>query len=95
MEWIKHGKPSVLGIASGAVAGVFASPRLGGFQQGMTFARQLPVQFLGAVSSPAYSALLTFLILKVVNVLIGLRVSHEAETEGLDLNLHDERGYNF
>jgi Amt family ammonium transporter len=157
MEWIKHGKPSVLGVVSGAVAGlatitpasgfvgpvgalgigiaagiacqwgatslkrrfgyddaldvfgvhgvggfigviltgVFASPLLGGFQQGMTFARQLPVQFLGAVSTLAYSALLTFLILKVVNVLIGLRVSHEAETEGLDVSLHDERGYNF
>ena len=87
-----HGVGGFLGVV---LTGLFASPLLGGFQQGMTFARQLPIQFLAAVSTLVYSALLTFLILKVVNVLIGLRVSHEAETEGLDVSLHDERGYNF
>jgi len=42
-----------------------------------------------------YCAVATFIILKVIDVVMGLRVSEEQETEGLDLALHDERGYNL
>jgi len=37
----------------------------------------------------------SFIILKVVDAIIGLRVTEEAETQGLDIALHDERGYNL
>jgi Amt family ammonium transporter len=40
-------------------------------------------------------AILSFVILKIIDVVIGLRVTEEQETEGLDIALHDERGYNL
>ena len=40
-----------------------------------------------------YGAIVTFIILKVVDAVIGLRVDEEQETEGLDVALHGERGY--
>jgi Amt family ammonium transporter len=42
-----------------------------------------------------YCGIATFVILKVIDAIIGLRVSEEEETEGLDLSQHDERGYNL
>ena len=38
---------------------------------------------------------MTFILLKIVDMLIGLRVKEDEETEGLDIVLHDERGYNL
>jgi len=157
MEWMSHGKPSVLGIATGAVAGlvaitpasgtagplgalaigaasgivcfvastkikralgyddsldvfgvhavggilgalltgIFADASLGGagLAEGMTIASQLWVQTKGVLFTIVYTAVLSFIILKVVDLVIGLRVTEEQETEGLDLALHDERGY--
>ncbi len=157
MEWISHGKPSVLGIATGAVAGLvaitpasgtagplgalaigaaagivcfvtstklkralgyddsldvfgvhavggilgailtglFADASLGGagLAEGMTIASQLWVQSKGVLFTIVYTAVLSYIILKVVDLVIGLRVTEEQETEGLDLALHDERGY--
>jgi len=157
-EWILHGKPSVLGIASGVVAGlvaitpasgsvgpmgaiaigvaagagcfyaatrlkriigyddsldvfgvhavggiigailtgVFAAESLGGagFGDGnATMSAQVLAQFVGVVSTIAYTAVVSAAILWVINRVIGLRVSQEQEAEGLDLALHDERGY--
>jgi Amt family ammonium transporter len=42
-----------------------------------------------------YTGILTVIILKVVDAIVGLRVTAEQEEEGLDLTLHDERGYNL
>jgi Amt family ammonium transporter len=42
-----------------------------------------------------YTGILSFIILKVVDIIIGLRVTEEEETEGLDVAQHDERGYNL
>ncbi|MGK2872131.1 MAG: ammonium transporter, partial [Alphaproteobacteria bacterium] len=42
-----------------------------------------------------YTGVMSFIILKVIDVLVGLRVSEEEETEGLDIALHDERGYSL
>ncbi len=160
MEWMVHGKPSVLGIASGAVAGlvaitpasgsagpmgaiaigaaagvgcffgatklkrmlgyddsldafgvhgvggiigalltgVFADPSLGGAGLGVEeggIAAQVSVQALGIVATIVYTAVVTAVILLVLKVIIGLRVSEEEETEGLDLSQHDERAYNL
>lgn len=160
VEWVDHGKPSVLGIATGAVAGlvaitpasgyvgpmgalaiglisgvgcfisavkvkralgfddsldafavhgvggiigamltgVFAAPFLGGagFGDGNeTMVAQLIAQFVSIVATIAYTGILSFIILKVIDAVIGLRVSEEEEITGLDLSLHDERGYSI
>lgn len=157
IEWIKHGKPSVLGIVTGMVAGlgtvtpasgyigpigglaigliagvvcyfatqfikrtlkiddsldvfpvhgvggilgtmlaaVFASEKFGGvgYADGMTMGSQLGVQAVGVIATLVYCAIATFVILKVVGMFVGLRVTDEIETQGLDLSEHDERGY--
>ena len=160
-EWLSHGKPSVLGIASGAVAGlvaitpaagtagpmgalviglssgvvcfyaatrlkhalgyddsldvfgvhavggivgailtgVFASPDLGGFgtvySETNTIATQVMTQLKGVLFTVVYTGILTFVILKVVDVVMGLRVSEDEESVGLDIASHNERGYNL
>ncbi len=164
MEWLKHGKPSVLGIVTGMVAGlgtitpasgfvgpagaliiglsagvicfyatvlikqkwkiddsldvfpvhgvggiigtlfagVFASTELGlfsgyGFADGITsISEQVTVQAIGVLATGLYTAVVTFIILKLVGLLTGgIRVDHEDEIKGLDLVSHDERGYNL
>ena len=162
MEWIKYGKPSVLGIVTGMVAGlgtitpasgfvgpggaliigftagivcyyatqlikqkykiddsldvfpvhgvggilgtilagIFASSELGvfsgqGYAEGMAMLSQLKVQAIGVVSVLVFTAVATYLILKLVDMMVGLRVDAEQETYGLDLSQHDERGYDL
>jgi len=157
IEWCKHGKPSVLGIATGAVAGLvaitpasgtvgpiggigigFASGALcfyaasslkralgydysldvfgvhgvGGFGGAIltglftaeifggsgldnSKGRQLYLQFVGAEATIVYSGVLTFSIIKVLDSTIGIRVSPEDESEGLDIALHNERGFSL
>lgn len=56
---------------------------------------QVLVQLTGVGATAVYTAVLTFVILKVIDVMVGLRVSEEEETEGLDLNQHNERGYDL
>lgn len=158
-EWIDHGKPSVLGIATGAVAGlvsitpaagsvgpmgaiaigflgalfaflastkikkalgyddsldvwgvhgvagivgalltgVFVAASLGGvgLEEGMTMGQQVWVQFVSVVATLVYGGVMSFILLKVVDLIVGLRVTEEQETQGLDLALHDERGYSL
>ena len=50
-------------------------------------------QVIGVVATIAYTALGTWVILKITGALVGNRVSDEEETEGLDLVSHNERGY--
>jgi Amt family ammonium transporter len=57
----------------------------------MPLGKQLLVQLEGVLATLIYSGVVTFILLKVVDVLIGLRVSEEAEYEGLDLSQHGER----
>ncbi len=59
-----------------------------------TVGSQLLVQLTGAVATIVWCGLVTLVLLKIVDAILGLRVSEEEETEGLDLTLHDERGYN-
>ncbi len=157
-EWITHGKPSVLGIASGAVAGlvaitpasgsvgpmgaiaiglfsgvgcfyaatrlkrafgyddtldvfgvhavggiigavltgIFCAQGLGGVGFGgdnTSIPEQLVAQIIGVVATILYSGIVSFIILKAVDAVIGLRVTEDEEAEGLDLAQHDERGY--
>ncbi|MBF0422960.1 MAG: ammonium transporter [Magnetococcales bacterium] len=159
MEWVRHGKPSILGIVTGMVAGlgtitpasgfaspaggafigflagmicygftqvikqrlkiddsldvspvhgvggilgtvltgVFASPSLGGsgFTTPVTMTHQLQVQALGVLATLLWSGVLTYIVLKIVDTLVGLRADRDQEAEGLDLAFHDEKGYNF
>jgi Amt family ammonium transporter len=157
VEWAHRGKPTVLGAASGAVAGLVAITPASGFvgpmpaliiglaggalcylavslknklgyddsldvvgvhgvggtwgaiatglfasklindagNNGLFFgnAGQLGVQALSVVAAWAYSFVLTLIILKVLDATMGLRVSDEDESIGLDLSLHGESGY--
>ena len=158
IEWIKHGKPSILGICSGAVAGlatitpasgfvgpmgamtigflagalcffaattmkrafgyddsldafgvhgvggvigslltgVFASKLLGGYPvNDLGIGAQLGAQVLGIVITAVWSGGVSYVLLKGIDRVIGLRVSATDETEGLDVTQHDEQGYNF
>ena len=162
MEWIRHGKPSVLGIVTGMVAGlgtitpasgfvgpggalviglsagivcyfatqaikqkfkiddsldvfpvhgvggvlgtilagVFASDALGvlsgqGYNEGMTMTSQVHVQIVGVIATFAYTAVVTYLLLKLVDKLLVLRVDEEQELRGVDLVEHDEKGYDL
>jgi len=154
-EWVKHGKPSVLGIVTGMVAGlgtitpasgyvgpvgaliigisagvvcyfatqyikrvlkiddsldvfpvhgvggalgtlltaVFAAESMGGLGLETSISSQFVTQLTGVVATVVWCGGITFIILKVLDAVIGLRVSEDEETEGLDLVLHNERGY--
>ena len=56
---------------------------------------QFVVQLTGAVAAIAYSMILTFIILKVTDTLVGIRVQDEEEVQGLDLTQHSEIGYSL
>jgi Amt family ammonium transporter len=92
-----HGVGGMLGTL---LAGVFASASLGAFSgQGyvgdMTMAGQVKIQVIGIVAIALFTAAMTAALLKLIDVTLGLRVGAEEETMGLDLVLHDERGYNL
>ncbi|MBF0368399.1 MAG: ammonium transporter [Magnetococcales bacterium] len=156
-EWVRHGKPSVLGIVTGAVGGlvaitpasgfvgpmgalaigaisgfvcfwsattmkrklgyddsldafgvhgvggivgailtgVFVSADLGGvgLAEGMTMSGQVAAQTMSVVVTAVYCGIISFLLLKIIDATLGLRVDEESEIMGLDISLHDERGY--
>ena len=79
------------------MAGIFVASNLGGagLADGRSIADQLGIQFVGVVATVVWTAVVTFLILKLVSKFVDLRVSEEDETEGLDLVSHDERGYSI
>ncbi len=87
-----HGVGGALGTI---LTGVFASNALGVFsgQHEITISSQVVIQTIGVLATLGYTAVATWIILKVTDALIGNRVSEEEETEGLDLVSHNERGY--
>jgi Amt family ammonium transporter len=89
-----HGVGGILGTLA---AGVFVASGLGGigYADGMNMSSQLLVQGTGVVATAVWSGLCALIILKVLGATVGLRVAPEQETEGLDLVLHDETGYNL
>lgn len=157
-EWIVRGKPSMLGIASGAIAGlvvvtpaaglvgpmgaiilglivgpiclwsvsglkkmlgyddsldvfgihavggiigaigtgIFVSPALGGVGVAdYSMMHQVTVQATGVLVTVAWSGVVSFILFKLIDMIMGLRVSEEAEREGLDTSTHGERAYNM
>ena len=160
IEWIRHGKPTILGAASGAVAGLVAITPAAGFvgpisailigisvgivcflavvilknklgyddsldafgihgvggtlgalatglfaskiinpagADGLFFGNpgQLGIQVLATVVTAVFSFVATLIILKVIDLIIGIRVQEEDEIMGLDLSQHNETGYTF
>lgn len=87
-----HGVGGILGTI---MAGIFVSVGFGGagYAEGMAMGSQVGVQLTGVIATFVFTAIVTFVILKLVDALLGLRVTDEEETEGLDINQHDERGY--
>jgi Amt family ammonium transporter len=89
------GVHGVGGIVGALLTGVFASSSLGGSVEGMNIGSQLGLQATGVAATLVYSGVVTFILVKVVDGLIGIRVTDEEESTGLDLALHDERGFNL
>ena len=90
--WGVHG---IAGIVGAILTGVFADASLGGsgLAEGMTIGGQVWIQFLSVLATLIYGGIMSLIILLFLKVTIGVRVTEEQETEGLDLALHDERGY--
>jgi Amt family ammonium transporter len=86
------GVHAVGGIVGALLTGFLAVEAIGGVPGSFS---QFMTQVKGVAITVIYCAVATFIILKVLDVIIGLRVNEEQETEGLDLALHDERGYNL
>lgn len=86
-----HGVGGFLGTV---LVGVFGASQFGGFAEHTDIGRQVFVQFGAAAGAGIYAMLASFVILLAIKATIGLRVNVDAETEGLDLAEHSERGYN-
>lgn len=157
IEWIRNGKPSALGFATGAIAGlaaitpasgtvgplgalvigfvssvlayifativkfrfkyddaldvvgvhgiggfvgiilvsIFASSQFGGSEESLNIAKQFGIQFYAAAFVIIYTAIITYVILKVVDGMVGLKVTDAEELEGLDVTDHGEVGYDL
>ena len=89
-----HGVGGALGIL---LTAVFAAAALGGvgLAEGQTMGSQAVTQLIGVVAVLIWSVVVSFIIIKVVQAIVGLRVSAEFEEQGLDINVHGERGYNM
>jgi len=82
------------GIVGSVLTGVFAAKSLGGLGlDGVSIADQVSVQVLAVLVTVVWSALFSYIILKLIDKFIGLRVSADEEVEGLDIVLHEETGY--
>ena len=92
-----HGVGGIIGTL---LAGIFAASSLGifsgqGLAEGMTISSQLGVQFVGVISTIIYTAVATFIILKIVEPITGLRVTDDEEQQGIDITSHEEKGYDL
>ena len=79
----------------GAIAtGIFASPAINE-AAGLVFGNpsQVTVQIISIIATAAYAAVITFILAKVLDKTIGLRVDERTEVDGLDTRLHEESGY--
>ncbi len=90
------------GVFGALATGVFVNPALGGMGVydyvankvgAYDFAAQMTAQLYAVVTAIVLSAVVSYIALKIVDVLIGIRVSEESEREGLDTTEHGERAY--
>jgi len=91
------GVHGVGGIVGPLLTGVFASADLGGIglAEGVDIGAQVGKQALAVLVTCAWSGTVTAASLFLIGRFTALRVDLEGETDGLDLALHDERGYNL
>ncbi|MFU8926112.1 ammonium transporter [Acinetobacter puyangensis] len=82
------------GIVGGILTGIFAAPALGGNVEGLQFIPQFFAQVIGTLFTVVYCAVFTWIIFKIIDKTVGLRVSAEQEQQGLDITDHNERAYN-
>ena len=88
-----HGVGGILGtVLTGVFAGVLGGA---GYAAGQTMGGQVLVQLAGVLAVAAWSGVLTWVLLKVTDAVVGMRVAGDEETEGLDTVLHNEKGYNL
>jgi Amt family ammonium transporter len=87
-----HGVGGLLGTI---LLGIFMAPSLGGSgAEDFSMGKQLGVQSLAAVVTAVYSIIVSFVLLKVIGAVIGLRVSQSEENQGMDMSTHGEAAYN-
>jgi Amt family ammonium transporter len=89
-----HGVGGLLGTL---LTGIFVSSYFNGagYPDKVTMADQMLVQLYGVLATAAWSGALTFALVKACDAIVGMRVTGEEETEGLDTVLHNEKGYNL
>jgi len=89
-----HGVGGMLGTL---LTGVFAASTLGGvgYAEGQSMGGQVLVQAGGVLATALWSGVVTLVLLKLTDAVVGMRVAAEEETEGLDTVLHNEKGYNL
>ena len=83
------------GITGSLLTGVFAASSLGGLglAEGVSIIDQVGIQALAVVVTIVWSAFFSYIILKMLDILIGIRVTSDEEVQGLDISLHEETGY--
>jgi Amt family ammonium transporter len=81
------------GIIGSILTGVFAAESMGGLGLSMSMLAQVGVQSLAVIVTIIWSVGFSYVILKVLDAVIGLRVSEDEEVQGLDITLHEETGY--
>jgi len=89
------GVHGVGGIVGAILTGVFSSATFGGSGIEGTIGSQVLAQMIGVIVTIIYCGIVSYIILKVIDKTMGLRVSEEQESDGLDITLHGERGYNL
>ncbi len=89
------------GILGSFLVGIFCASGLGAFSgygfggENTTISEQLTSQVIGIVSVFLYTAVISWIILKLVDKVTGLRVDEESESIGLDISMHEEKGYDL
>jgi Amt family ammonium transporter len=85
------------GIVGALLTGIFMSADLGGvgYGEGVTMGSQLWDQIVATVVTIVWSGIVSLILYKIVDMMVGLRVTEEQEREGLDLSEHGERAYHM
>jgi ammonium transporter, Amt family len=89
-----HGVGGLLGTL---MTGILVSAAFGGigYPENVTMGGQFTTQLIGVIVTAVWSGVLTWVLLKLVDAIAGMRVAGDEETEGLDTVLHNEKGYNL
>ena len=83
------------GMVGALLTGVFAAPAFGGYADVSSIGSQLGIQGISVVATIVYSGVGSFILLKVIDLIVGLRVADDEEVTGLDITQHNEKGYDY